>query len=125
VKEMVESVVIVTEQSPVGKNSAAEAIRIGSGFVALGEFIDCKIVFTGDSVYLLNKNAKPIEVGVDPVDEVIEMADLSDLELYVLDSALEVAGLTREDLIEYENLKVVSLDEIVELIDQADTCFRF
>ena len=122
---MVESVVIVTEQSPIGKNSAAEAIRIGSGFVALGEFIDCKIVFTGDSVYLLNKNAKPTAVGVDSVDEVIEMADLSDLELYVLDTALEVAGLTREDLIEYENLKVVSMDEIVELIDQANTCFRF
>ena len=122
---MVESVVIITEQSSVGSNSAAEAIRIGSGFVALGEFIDCKVVFTGDSVYLLNKNADPTAVGVDPVDEVIEMADLSDLELYVLDSALEDAGLTNEELVEYENLKIVSLDEIVELIDQADTCFRF
>ena len=122
---MVESVVIITERSSVGSNSAAEAIRIGSGFVALGEFIDCKVVFTGDSVYLLNKNADPTAVGVDPVDEVIEMADLSDLELYVLDSALEDAGLTNEELVEYENLKIVSLDEIVELIDQADTCFRF
>ena len=122
---MIESVVIITDQSPVGKNSAVEAIRIGSGFVALGEFIDCKVVFTGDSVYLLNKNADPTAVGMDPVDEVIEMADLSDLELYVLDSALEEAGLTNSDLIEYENLKVVSLDEITELIDQADTCFRF
>ena len=122
---MVESVVIITEQSPIGNNSAAEAIRIGSGFVALGEFIDCKVVFTGDSVYLLNKNADPTAVGVDPVDEVIEMADLSDLELYILDSSLEEAGLTNEDLIEYENLKIVSLDEIVELIDQADACFRF
>jgi len=122
---MVESVVIITEQSPVGKNSAVEAIRIGSGFVALGEFIDCKVVFIGDSVYLLNKNADPTAVGVDPIDEVIEMADLSDLELYVLDSALEEAGLANSDLIEYENLKVVSMDEIAELIDQADTCFRF
>ena len=122
---MVESVVIITDQSPVGKNSAVEAIRIGSGFVALGEFIDCKVVFTGDSVYLLNNNADPTAVGMDPIDEVIEMADLSDLELYVLDSALEEAGLTNSDLIEYENLKVVSLDEITELIDQADTCFRF
>ena len=42
---MVESVLIISDQSPVGKNFAAETIRIGSGFVALGEFIDCKIVF--------------------------------------------------------------------------------
>jgi len=122
---MVESVVIITDQSPTGKNSAAEAIRIGSGFVALGEFINCQIVLTGDAVYLLNKNAKPTIVGMDPVDETIEMADLSDLELYVLDKSLKDAGLNVEDLIEYENLKVIDIDELINLIEQADTCFRF
>ena len=122
---MVESVVIITDQSPTGKNSAAEAIRIGSGFVALGEIINCQIVLTGDAVYLLNKNATPTVVGMDPLDEAIEMADLSDLELYVLDKSLKDAGLTAEDLIEYENLKVISIDELIDLIEQADTCFRF
>ena len=122
---MVESVVIIVDQSPTGKNSAAEAIRIGSGFVALGEIINCQIVLTGDAVYLLNKSAKPTVVGMDPVDEAIEMADLSDLELYVLDKSLKDAGLTVEDLIEYENLKVINIDELIDLIEQADTCFRF
>jgi len=122
---MVESVVIITDQSPTGKNSAAEAIRIGSGFVALGEIINCQIVLTGDAIYLLNKNATPTVVGMDPVDETIEMADLSDLELYVLDKSLKDAGLTVEDLIEYENLKVINIDELIDLIEHADTCFRF
>ena len=122
---MVESVVIIVDQSPTGKNSAAEAIRIGSGFVALGEIINCQIVLTGDAVYLLNKSAKPTVVGMDPVDEAIEMADLSDLELYVLDKSLKDASLTVEDLIEYENLKVINIDELIDLIEQADTCFRF
>ncbi|MBA7592989.1 hypothetical protein ES708_35195 [subsurface metagenome] len=122
---MVESVVIITDQSPTGKNSATEATRIGSGFVALGEIINCQIVLTGDAVYLLNKKAKPTAVGMDPVDETIEMADLSDLELYVLDKSLKDAGLTVEDLIEYENLKVISIEELIDLIEQADTCFRF
>ena len=122
---MVESVVVITDQSPVGKNSAAEAIRIGSGFVALGEYIRCQVVFTGDAVYLLNKNAKPNAVGMDPMDEVIEMADLSDLELYVMDSALKEAGMTKEDLIEYESLKIINLTELTDLIEQAAVCFRF
>ena len=122
---MVESVVVITDQSPVGKNSAAEAIRIGSGFVALGEYIRCQVVFTGDAVYLLNKNAKPNAVGMDPMDEVIEMADLSDLELYVMESALREAGMTEEDLIEYESLKIINLTELTDLIEQADVCFRF
>ena len=122
---MVESVVIITDQSPVGKNSAAEAIRIGSGFVALGEYISCQVVFNGDAIYLLNKNAKPNAVGMDPMDEVIEMADLSDLELYVMNSALKEAGMTEEDLIEYENLKIINLADLSDLIEQADVCFRF
>ncbi|MFW9970569.1 MAG: DsrE family protein [Candidatus Odinarchaeota archaeon] len=122
---MVESVLIISDQSPIGKNSAAETIRIGSGFVALGEFVDCKIVFMGDAVYILNKNAAPEAVGFDNLDEVLEMADLSDLKIYVIDSALFDAGLTEEDLIEYENLKIIKLDELVDLIEQAHTCFRF
>ncbi|MFX1420635.1 MAG: DsrE family protein [Promethearchaeota archaeon] len=122
---MVESVLIISDQSPVGKNSAAEAIRIGSGFVALGEYIDCKIVFMGDAVYILNKNATPEVVGLDNLDEVLEMADLSDLELYVIDSSLNDAGLTKEDLIEYENLKIINVDELANLIADAQACFRF
>ena len=122
---MVESAVIITDQSSIGKNSAVEAIRVGSGFVALGEIIDCKVVFMGDAIDLLNKNADPTIVGLDSTSETMEIADLSDLELYVIDTALEEAGLTTEDLIEYENLKVISIDELADLIDNADMCFRF
>ncbi len=122
---MIESVVIITDQSPMGKNSALETIRIGSGFVALGEYINCQIVFMGDAVYLLNKDVKPEAIGMDPLDEIIEIADLSDLELYVVDQALEDAGMTATDLIEYENLKIITIDEVVDLIENADTSFRF
>ena len=59
------------------------------------------------------------------MDEVLEMADLSDLELFIIDTALDDAGLTKEDLIEYENLKIINNDELIELIENADTCFRF
>ncbi len=122
---MIESVIIITDQSPMGKNSAIEAIRIGSGFVALGEYINCQIVFTGDAVYLLNKNAKPEAIGIDTLDETFEIADLSDLELYVVDTALEDAGMSAEDLIEYDSLKIITIDEVVDLMESADTSFRF
>jgi sulfur relay (sulfurtransferase) DsrF/TusC family protein len=122
---MIESVVVISDQSPIGKNSAIEAIRIGSGFTALGEFIDCKIVLTGNAVYLFNKSCNPEAVGMDSLEEVLEMADLSDLEVYVIESALKEAGMSKEDLIEYENLKVINYDELTELIANADTTFRF
>ncbi|MHA1194406.1 MAG: DsrE family protein [Promethearchaeota archaeon] len=122
---MIESVIIITDQSPMGKNSALEAIRIGSGFVALGEYVNCQIVFMGDAVYLFSKNVKPEAIGMDPLDEILEIADLSDLELYIVDQALEDAGMTAADLIEYENLKIITIDEVVDLIENADTSFRF
>jgi sulfur relay (sulfurtransferase) DsrF/TusC family protein len=122
---MVESVVIISDQSPIGRNSAVEAIRIGSGFTALGEFIDCKIVYMGDAVYLFNKNCDPEAVGMDPLAEVLEMADLSDLEVYIIESALNDAGLTKEDMIDYENLKIIGFDELTDLIANADATFRY
>ena len=122
---MTKSVVIISDRAPVGINSAAEAIRLGSGFVALGEIIDCKIVYMGDAVYILSKETNPVAVGLDSFDEQMEIADLSDLELYALDSALDDAGLKLDDLIEYENLKIINMDELTTIIDEADTCFRF
>ena len=122
---MVQSVVVISDQSPIGRNSAIEAIRIGSGFTALGEYIDCKIVLMGDAVYLFNKYCNPEVVGMDPLTEVMEMADLSDLEVYLVDTALTEAGLSREDLTDYENLKVIDHDELTDLIANADTCFRY
>ncbi len=122
---MIESVVVISDQSPIGRNSAIEAIRIGSGFTALGEIIDCKVVLTGDAVYLFNKFCNPEAVGMDPLTEVLEMADLSDLEVYLIESALNEAGITKEDLVEYENLKIINYDDLTELIANADTSFRF
>ena len=122
---MVQSVVVISDQSPIGRNSAIEAIRIGSGFTALGEFIDCKIVLMGDAVYLFNKYCNPEVVGMDPLTEVMEMADLSDLEVYLVDTALTEAGLSKKDLTDYENLKVIDHDELTDLIANADTCFRY
>ncbi|MFX0007985.1 MAG: DsrE family protein [Promethearchaeota archaeon] len=122
---MVESVVIISDQSPIGKNYAIEAIRIGSGFTALGEFIDCKIVFTGDAVYLFNKNCDPEAVGMDSLAEVLEIAELSDLEVYLIESALSDAGISKDDLIEFENLNIIGYDELADLIAKADTCFRY
>jgi len=122
---MVESVIIVVDESPIGKNSAIEAIRLGSGFMGLGEEIDCKIIFTGDAIYAMNKHADPTLLGIDSFEEPLEMAELSDLEIRILDQALEEAGLTSEDLVEYENLNIITFDEMIDLITEADTTFRF
>ncbi|MHA1680983.1 MAG: DsrE family protein [Promethearchaeota archaeon] len=122
---MVDSIVMIVDSAPIGKNSALEAIRQGAGFVALGEMLDCKVIFMGDAVHMLNKNADPTAVGIDPADEALEMAELSDLEIYVLDDSLAEAGMSKDDLVEYELLQVATKEQVGDWIVEADMAFRY
>jgi sulfur relay (sulfurtransferase) DsrF/TusC family protein len=121
---MVKSVVIITDNSPIGKNSPFESIRLGAGFMGLGEDVNCKIVFQRDAVLSLRKNLDPTKLGMDSFAEHLEMAELSDLELFVVEDYLKIHGITADDLVEYEFLKVIPLSEVTELMLQADTTFR-
>ena len=122
---MVKSVVILCEDSPIGKNSAVEAIRIGAGIMAVGDLDECKIVFMGDSVYFLSKKFDPEKVNRDAPSNIFRLMELSDLDIYALDSALEVAGIKDSDLIEYENIKIANIQEISKLILEADVTYRY
>lgn len=121
---MVNSIVIITDQSPIGKNLAPEAIRLASGLVALDE-VKCKMIFLDDAIYLLVKNTDPESVKMESFSRTLELAEFSDIEMMVSKNSLERAGFTTEDLIENENLKVASSREIAKAIYTADATFRY
>ena len=122
---MVKSIVILCEDSPIGKNSAVEAIRMGAGIMAVGDLDECKIIFMGDSVYFLSKNFDPEKVNRDAPSNIFRLMELSDLEVYALDSALDIAGIKDSDLIEYDKVKVASMQEISNFILEADVMYRY
>ncbi|MEX2684988.1 MAG: DsrE family protein [Candidatus Sigynarchaeota archaeon] len=121
---MVESIIILSDRSPVGSNSAVEAIRMGAGLTALGDTIPTKVVLSGDAVLLMAKDADPTAVKQDTINSVMEMADLSDLEIYVVKEALGDAGLQQDDLRSYAKLKIVSQAELSSMVAGAATTFR-
>jgi len=123
--KMVQSIVIICEDSPFGKNSVTESIRLATGLLAVGDIELCKVIFMGDAVYFFNKKLTPKALNVDPVDNIIRLIELSDLEVYVHDNALETAGLEIKDLIENDNLKVVDMNIISKLILEAEMCFKY
>ena len=125
VDSLVKSVVILCEDSPIGKNSAVEAIRMGAGITAVGDLDECKIIFLGDSVYFLSKNFDPEKVNRDAPSNIFRLMELSDLDVYALDSALEIAGINHSDLIEYDNVKVASIQEISKFVLEADVMYRY
>jgi sulfur relay (sulfurtransferase) DsrF/TusC family protein len=123
--DMIKSVVIICEDSPIGKNSAIESIRLGAGLTVLGDIEECKIIFMGDSVYFLSKKFNPEIVNMESMNNIYRMLELSDIKIFTLDSALSHAGITQNDLIDFEMVNVATLKEISNYISHADAIFRY
>ena len=122
---MVNSIVIICEDSPFGKNSAVESIRMGTGLLAIGDIDNCKVVFLQDAIYFLSKNLDPEVIKVKPFTNILRLIELSGIEIYVHDDALEAAGMNESDLIPIDNIQVVNLKKISQLILKADMNFKY
>jgi sulfur relay (sulfurtransferase) DsrF/TusC family protein len=122
---MVNSIIILCEDSPFGKNSAIESIRMATGLLAVGDIDECKVIFMGDAVYFLNKNLNPEALNLDSFSNIMRLIELSDLEIYILDNALEAADMDSSDLISYENLKIINAKELSKMILKADMSFKY
>jgi len=55
----------------------------------------------------------------------MRLIELSDLEIYVHDKALEDAGMVVSDLMPGDNIKVVNIEKISELIAEANMSFKY
>ncbi|MHA2392123.1 MAG: DsrE family protein [Promethearchaeota archaeon] len=122
---MVNSIVIICEDSPFGKNSAMESVRMAAGILAVGDIEECKVVFMNDAVYFLSKNLKPQTIKSDPITNIMRLIELSDLEIYVHDKALKKVGMTVSDLVLIENLEVVGIEKISQLITEGEMSFKY
>ena len=121
-----ESVLILCNKSPFGTNSVNEAIRLGSGFIALGELLDCKIFLYGEAVLAMKKGLKPELIGLDSFDEGLEMADLSELPIVVAKEDCEKFNISQADLFEFEEIpiEIISKNDLSKLIAEFDTVFQ-
>ncbi|MFX1356006.1 MAG: DsrE family protein [Promethearchaeota archaeon] len=122
---MVKSVVIICEDSPIGKNSNVEAIRMGAGITVMGDIENCNIIFMGDAVHFLSKHIKPEALNMDDNSNIYRMMELSEINIFALDSALEIAGLDPSDIVNFENVKIVSFKDVARMILEADITYRY
>jgi len=98
---------------------------MATGLLAVGDIDECKVIFIGDAVYFLNKNLNPEALNLNGFSNIMKLIELSDLEIYVLDEALEVADMGHSDLISNDNLKIVNTKELSNLILEADMSFKY
>jgi sulfur relay (sulfurtransferase) DsrF/TusC family protein len=124
-KILVQNVIIICEDSPIGKNSALESIRMGAGISAVGDLNRVKIVFIGDSVLILSKNYNPKGVNMDDNSNIFKMLELADIDVYALDVAMKNLAIEENDLLEYDNIHIINVRELSEIILEADTIYNY
>lgn len=118
------SILILCKNAPFGSNSGMETIRLGAGFMALGEEIECKILFYQAGILNLVQNLASEKIGMDSQDDGLEMADLAEVPIAVVREDLADLGLSETDLMEYEALSIISRAEIPSLLQEFPTVFH-
>ncbi|MFX1499834.1 MAG: DsrE family protein [Promethearchaeota archaeon] len=122
---MVNSIVIICEDGPFGKNSVVEAIRMAAGILAVGDVEICKIILLKDAVYFLDKSLNPKALNMDEFTNIMRLIELSELEIYIHDEALELAGINPSDLALTDNINIIDFSKISELLTEAEMSFKY
>ncbi|MFX1364977.1 MAG: DsrE family protein [Promethearchaeota archaeon] len=122
---MVNSIVIICEDGPFGKNSVLEAIRMAAGILAVGDVEICKIILLKDAIYFLDKSLNPKALNMDEFTNIMRLIELSDLEIYIHNEALELAGIKPSDLVLADNINIIDFSKISELIIEAEMSFKY
>ena len=123
--KVVNSIVIICEDGPFGKNSVVESIRMAAGLLAVGDVEICKVILLREAVSFLNKSLAPEALNMNNFDNILRLIELSELEIYVHNEAIENLGLEFSDLILHDNVKVVDMKEIAQLILNTDMSFKY
>ena len=123
--KIVDSVLIICEDGPFGKNSVEESIRMAAGLLAVGDIEDCKVILLKDAIYFLNKNLKPEALKMDDFANIKRLIELAELEIFIHNEALEIAGMKSSDLILKDNVNIVDIKKISQLILEANVSFKY
>lgn len=119
-----ESVLILCDKGPFGTNPVFEAMRLGAGFLALEEDVDCKIVLMGDAVLFMRNNLRSDTLGMDSLEDGMEMADLSELPVVLIREDMIERGIAESDLIDYEYTEIINEIDLVKEMNSFSTIFR-
>ncbi len=126
----------VNRRAPYGTIYALESLEV----VLIGAAFDqvVSLAFIGDGVYQLKADQDSSEAQQKNFSPIYQaLGDYDVTKLYVEKESLDERGLTLEDLMpltyededddwaEKDSIKVVSRDEMAELMDQQDVLFNF
>jgi sulfur relay protein TusC/DsrF len=116
-----ERVVILFRNAPYGTVFNAEGFRVCTGLTALD--VKTHAIFMDDAVATLLKKQSPQGIHMGNLSKAVAPMIDFEVSVYVIKESLELRGLTEDDLIENEEIQIISKRELSKLIVEADATF--
>lgn len=113
-----ERVVILFRKGPYGQINSLEGARVGQGLLVLD--VETDAIFIDDGVFNLIKEQKPEGISHHSVMGALEALHKYDVPIYAVQSSLDQRGIKAEDLDPKLDVRIISLDELSEILVQAD-----
>ncbi len=113
-----EKVLIIFRKGPYGHINSLEGVRIAQGLLVLD--VENEAVFIDDGVFNLIKDQNPDGIGHHSVMGALEAMHRYDIPIYAIESSLKQRGIELEDLDPKLEIKVITIDDLSELIEEAD-----
>ena len=113
-----ERVIILFRKGPYGLINSLEGARVGQGLLVLD--VETDAVFLDDGVFNLVKEQNPDGIGHHSVMGAFEALHRYDVPIFACATSLEQRGLKLEDLDPKLEVKILSMEEISDLLVDAD-----
>ncbi len=113
-----EKVIVVFRKGPYGHINSLEGIRITQGLLVLD--VESDAIFIDDGVFNLIKDQNPDGIGHHSLMGALEAMHRYDIPIFACESSLKQRGLKPEDLDPKLEVKIITIEELSDLLLQAD-----
>ncbi|NHJ84618.1 MAG: hypothetical protein FK734_04100 [Asgard group archaeon] len=114
-----ERVIVIFRKGPYGQINSLEGIRVAQGLLVLD--VETDAVFIDDGVFNLIKDQNPEGIGHHSISGALEAMHRYDIPIFAVDFSLEQRGIKSENLDPNLEVKIITLDELSDLLLEADT----
>ena len=113
-----ERVIVIFRKGPYGQINSLEGVRVAQGLLVLD--VETDAVFIDDGVFNLIDKQNPEGIGHHSVMGALEALHRYDVPIFAIDSSLEERGIKAEDIDPKLEVKIITIEELSDLLVEAD-----
>jgi sulfur relay (sulfurtransferase) DsrF/TusC family protein len=115
------NLITIFNKAPYERISIVEGARCIAGVSTMG--LDGITVFIDDGVYALLKDQNPAGTGLEPISAWLKLLESNKVSIKVVRESLVERGIKDSDLEKFQNLNIISKQQLSELITHYASIF--